>query len=88
MLALTDAFGDLYVQRPLQQHDPALRIHLRRTQSNRMGAAVKRVLESNEDLGMMILAMSTSRCAAMREVAKQRGEEVTIVRGIRRGSAA
>ena len=60
MLAFMDAFGDLHIQRPLPQHHSTLRIHLRRMQSNRMGAAVKRVIESNEDLGMMVLAMNAS----------------------------
>ena len=63
MLAFTDAFGDLYVQRPLPQHHLALRIHLRRTQGNRLGSAVKGILKRDEYLRMMVFAMRRSGCA-------------------------
>jgi len=78
MLAFMDAFGDLHMQRPLLQHHLALCIHLWGTQGNRVGPAVKRIIESNENFRMMVLTMSTGGSGVTGEVAKQGGEEIAI----------
>ena len=70
VLAFSNPFGDMYGERSLPHLRPTLRIHLRSTQGECLRPAVKRLLERNEDFGMMVFTTSMRGFGLAGEVAE------------------